>query len=92
MKRWLFGLLLLPVIALATGSSPYGVFGGAGTFAQLPGNIPLVFTAGPNGWQCFAQDITHNVVFTQTASQVYSCTVTGTTTSGDIVQFNATPY
>lgn len=219
-------LSLLVGSALAAGSAPYGVFGGAGTFAQLPGNIPLVFTAAPtstsatlasnwtgaggsylvvfsdwqsrsvtltnaattatwsgalvgsptatatvdgytaspgdptvaftsdlgmvwsngtawyatdnstggsvnisagcttvsatkgtevagqfattattctpviqlppapNGWDCAAQDITsgHSVVFTQTASQIYSCTVTGTTTSGDIVQFSATPY
>lgn len=46
----------------------------------------------PNGWACFAQDVTHAVVFTQTASTTYSCTVTGTTTSADVVQFSATPY
>lgn len=46
----------------------------------------------PNGWACFAQDVTHNVVFTQTARTAFSCTVTGTTTSGDVVQFSATPY
>lgn len=216
--------LLLPVAALAAGSTPYGIFGGAGTFAQLPGNIPLVFTAGPtgtsatlasnwnsttgsylvvfsdwesrtvtltnaattatwstslagtptatatidgfttppgnptyaftsdlgyvwsngtawyatsdsngppvnissgcatvsatkgnalagefatsgttctpviqlppapNGWACFAQDVTHNVVFTQTARTTFSATVTGTTTASDVVQFSCTPY
>lgn len=216
--------LLLPAMALATGTSPYGVYGGAGTFAQLPGNIPLTFTAGPtgtsatlasnwtgttgsyyvvfsdfesrsvtltnaattatwstsltgtptstatidgyqttagsptfgftsdlglvwsngtgwwstddsygppvnissgcatvsatkgtavsfqfastattctpvvqlppapNGWACFAQDLTHPVVFTQTASTQFSCTVTGTITSADVVQVIATPY
>jgi hypothetical protein len=46
----------------------------------------------PHGWACFAQDLTHPVVFTQTASTTYSCTVTGTTTSADIVQVTATPY
>lgn len=46
----------------------------------------------PNGWACFAQDVTHNVVFTQTASQTYSCTVTGTTTASDVVQVSAQPY
>jgi hypothetical protein len=216
--------LLLPVVALAAGSAPYGIFGGAGTFAQLPGNIPLVFSTAPtstsgtlavawpysatselvvfsdwesrtvtftnastsvswstaltgtptvtatvdgftappgnptyaytsdlgyvwtngtawyatsdangppvnissgcttvsatkgnalagefattattctpviqlppapNGWACFAQDVTHNVVFTQTARTAFSATVTGTTTSGDVVQFSCTPY
>jgi hypothetical protein len=217
-------LALIPALALAGGSQPAGIFGGAGTFAQLPGNIALTFTAGPtgasatlasnwtgttgsylvvfsdwesrtvtltnnattatwtgslvgtptatatidgytsppgdptfgftsdlgyvwsngtywvatsmstgpavnissgcatvsatagsavagqfattattctpviqlppalNGWACFAQDVTHNVVFTQTASKTYSATVTGTTTSGDTVQFACTPY
>lgn len=41
--------LLLPAFALAAGTAPYGIFGGAGTFAQLPGNVPLTFTAGPTG-------------------------------------------
>jgi hypothetical protein len=233
-KRWEGGRARIGFLALllafaaplvmAAGSAPYGVFGGAGTFAQLPGNVPLVFTAAPtgtsatlaqtwtgattsylvvfsdwesrsvtltnaattatwsgsitgsptatatidgytappgsptfgftsdlglvwangtgwyatddsygasvsissgcttvsatkgtatngqfsttattctpviqlppapNGWICFAQDVTHNVVFTQTASTTFSCTVTGTTTSGDVVQFSATPY
>lgn len=223
--RWLL-LALIPVLAQATAVSPYGIFGGAGTFAQLPGNSVLTFTAAPtgasatlasswpgtatsivvvfsdwesrtvtvangattaswtgsltgtptatatvdgnttppgagtfaftsdlgvvasngtiwgatqgsiippqnissgcttisagkgnalqgqftttattctpvlqlppsfNGWVCQAQDITsgHAVVFTQTASNTYTCTVTGTTTSGDVVQYSADPY
>jgi len=226
MKRLKYFLLaLIPALALAAGSAPYGIFGGAGTFAQLPGNIPLVFTAAPsgtsatlavawpnttgsylvvfsdfqsrsvtltnaattatwstalvgtptatatvdgfttppgnptyaftsdlgvvwsngtnwvatdnstgtavnissgcatvsatkgsavafqfatsltgtctpviqlppapNGWACFAQDITHNVVFTQTAATTFSCTVTGATTASDVVQVSAQPY
>ncbi len=231
MKRIAFALLaLIPAIALATAAatSPYGIFGGAGTFAQLPGNVAITFATAPtttsgtlttawtgitgttytvifstgearatvhltnasktvswttsllttvgtgavvdgyttpapagtyaytsdlgpfqsngtvwfsagnflgstftiasgcttssalvggttagqfattattctpvlnlpfavDGWNCFAQDITsgHSVVFTQTASTVYSATVTGTTTSGDVVSFNCTPY
>ena len=46
----------------------------------------------PHGWICLALDVTHPVVFTETAQNTYSCTVTGTTTSGDVVQFNASPY
>jgi hypothetical protein len=216
--------LLLPCLAFAAGTAPYGVFGGAGTFAQLPGNIPITFTAAPtstsatlttawtgttgsyyivfsdwesrsvtltnaattatwstaltgtstvtatidgyqatagnptfgftsdlglvwsngsgwwstddsygpvatissgcatvsavtgtavsfqfastattctpvvqlppapHGWACFAQDLTHPVVFTQTASTQFSCTVTGTITSADVVQVISTPY
>lgn len=216
---------LLPVLAWAAGQSPYGIFGGADVFANLPGNIPLVFTAAPtnasatlastwtgltgstylvvfsdfesrnvtltnnattatwtgnltgtptktatidgyttppgaptyaytsdlglvwsngtawyatdntqgiaatissgcatvsaikgtvlsfqfassgttctpviqlppapNGWACFAQDVTHPVVFTETAQTTSSCTVTGTITAADIVQVTAQPY
>lgn len=33
--------------AVTPASGPYGVFGGPSTFAQLPGNIPLTFSAAP---------------------------------------------
>lgn len=221
---WLLGIFLAPLIAFGTASSPYGIFGGVTTFANLPGNIPLVFTAGPtgtsatlaanwpgvgttylvvfsdwqsrtvtltnaattatwstaltgtptktatidgyttppgagtfaftsdlglaqsngtgwfatddafgapvnissgcttvsatkgnaiafqfvssgtacapviqlppapNGWNCFAQDVTHPVVFTETAQTTFSCTVSGTITASDVVQVSATPY
>jgi hypothetical protein len=46
----------------------------------------------PNGWACLGLDVTHPVVFTETADTTYSCTITATTTSGDVVQFSATPY
>ena len=69
----------------------------AGSFATTATTCAPVITfanAAPNGWNCFAQDITsgHSVVFTQTATTTTSCTVTGTTTSGDTVSFNATGY
>lgn len=41
---------LFPLAAFAApASGPYGVFGGAGTFANLLGNLPLTFTAAPTG-------------------------------------------
>lgn len=221
---FLLGLLLVPLFVVGAGTTPGGIFGGAPTFAQLPGNIPLVFTALPtgssatlaqawagtatselvvfsdwesrtvtlanglttatwtgalvgtptatatidgytsppgsptfaftsdlgvvwsngtgwfatqqstgsavfissgcatvsatkgsataaqfastatactpviqlppaaNGWDCIGQSVTHPVVFTETAQNTYSCTITGTITSGDVVQFFATPY
>jgi hypothetical protein len=225
LKNPLLLLLLIPIALLGAASAPYGVFGGTGTFAQLPGNIPLIFTAAPagssatlltnwpgttastylvvfsdwesrtvtltnaattatwtgalvgtptatatidgyttppplgtmgftsdlgyifsngtawfatseslgapinissgcatvsatkgtatafqlsttattctpviqlppapNGWNCFGQDVTHPVIFTETAENTYSCTITATTTSGDVVQVSATPY
>ena len=45
-----------------------------------------------NGWNCFAQDVTHPVVYTETAQSTYSATVTATTTSGDVTQVSCTPY
>jgi hypothetical protein len=41
--------LVFPVLAAAAGQAPYGIFGGADVFANLPGNIPLTFTAAPTG-------------------------------------------
>ncbi len=52
MKRYwklIAGLALIPAIVWATASTPYGIFGGTGTFAQLPGNVGLTFTAAPTG-------------------------------------------
>lgn len=51
----------------------------------------LLLPYSPGGWICIGQDITsgHAVVFTQTAIATNSCTVTGTTTSGDTVVIKA---
>lgn len=44
----LLAAMTIPAYA-APVQAPYGVFGGAGTFAQLQGNIALTFTAAPTG-------------------------------------------
>jgi hypothetical protein len=48
----------------------------------------------PNGWSCFAADITaaHLVDFNQTATTQTTCTIAGATTSGDTVVFQAQGY
>jgi len=52
----------------------------------------LALPTAPHGWQCTANDITHPVVFTQTATGAATCTVSGTTTSGDTIIFEAVGY
>ncbi len=55
--------------------------------------VPVIqLPPAPNGWACVGLDVTHPVVFTETAQTTYSCTISATTTSGDVVQFVATPY
>jgi hypothetical protein len=52
----------------------------------------LALPTAPHGWMCTANDITHPVVFTQTATGTASCTVSATTTSGDTILFEAVGY
>jgi hypothetical protein len=75
-------------VSATSGTAVQGQFSTTATTCTPVLQLP----PAPHGWICFAQDITHPVVFTQTAFNTYSCTVTGTTTSGDVVQFNASPY
>lgn len=46
----------------------------------------------PNGWHCDAVEETTGVKLNQTADSTTGCTVTGTTTSGDIINFSATAF
>ncbi|MGA9543645.1 MAG: hypothetical protein WBQ85_08750 [Candidatus Sulfotelmatobacter sp.] len=49
--------------------------------------------AAPNGWLCTAYDFTHTAdLFVQTVKSTTACTVSGTVTSGDVIQFSAIPY
>lgn len=75
-------------VSATKGTATSGQFATSGTACTPVIQLP----PAPNGWACFAQDITHAVVFTSTAQNTYSCTVTGTTTAADVVQFSATPY
>ena len=66
----------------------------AGSFATTATTCTPVITlpTAAHGWHCNVDDITHPVHFTQTATGTASCTVTGTTTSGDTIVFDATSY
>jgi hypothetical protein len=88
----------------ASGCSNTTTVGGAtaGQFASgTTGACTVVITingatglTAPNGWSCFAADITagHLVDFTQTATSTTTCTVSATTTSGDTVVWHAIGY
>lgn len=45
----LLGLFATAAFAVNPVQGPYGVFGGAGTFGNLLGNLPLVFATAPTG-------------------------------------------
>ena len=47
----------------------------------------------PNGWTCYASDLTTPAdILTQSASSTTTCTITGTTVSGDKLQFMAMAF
>jgi len=94
----------MPVIGSAGSGTTFTIASGCTTVSALTGgraagsfattttgtctaviNLPTA----PNGWMCDANDITHPVGFTQTASTVSSCTISATTTSGDTIIFHA---
>lgn len=75
-------------VSATSGSATAFQFATSGTSCTPVIQLP----PAPKGWNCFAQDVTHPVVFTETAQTAFSCTVTGTTTASDVVQVTATPY
>jgi hypothetical protein len=70
--------------------------GFAGSFNAASGTCTVVITPGEtaiNGFRCSAADITTPAdTFTQTAKSTTTCTLTGTVTSGDLIQFSAAAY
>lgn len=75
-------------VSATKGSAVAGQFSTSGTSCTPVIQLP----PAPNGWLCIGNDITHPVIFTQTAFTTFSCTITGTTTAADVVQFTAQPY
>lgn len=82
----------------ASGCSNGTTLGGeiAGSFVSgTTGSCTVVITfplSSPNGFVCSSHDVTAGTNFTQTASSVNTCTVSGVTTSGDVVNFMALGY
>lgn len=56
--------------------------------------VTITLPTAPNGWVCFASDVTTAVDVSQpmTASTTTSCTISGTTVSGDTIKFAALGY
>lgn len=71
--------------------------GSAGTFVSgTTGACTVVLTfafTAPNGWVCHANDLsTPANLISQSARTTTTCTVTGTTVSGDVISFLAIAY
>lgn len=72
----------------------------AGQFASgTTGTCTVVITmngatgiTAPNGWACSANDISIGVALPQTATSTTTCTISGATSSGNIVVFQAMAY
>lgn len=69
----------------------------AGSFvSSTTGACAVTMAFPPNtrgdGFTCYVNDLTHPVVFTQTASSANTCSVSGVTTSGDVIVFMAIGY
>lgn len=86
-----------------SGCSATTTIGGAtaGTFASgTTGTCTVVINmngatgaTAPNGWACSASDRTTPAnLISQSASSTTTCTITGTTVSGDVISFLATAY
>ncbi len=87
----------------ASGCSNSTTVGGstAGSFASgTTGTCTVVVTmngatglAAPNGWACAANDLTTTAdTIKQTASSTTTATLSGTTVSGDVINFTCTGY
>jgi hypothetical protein len=93
-----FGVLSGGTFPTITGCGTISATAGgatAGTFAtNTTGTCAAVIPlpTAPNGWTCYVQDLTKHVatnIMIQSASATNSCTVTGTTASGDVMNFLA---
>ncbi len=79
----------------ATGSGNAGRYT-SGTAGACTVSITLNGATGAtasNGWACSANDLTTPAdIITQTASTATTATLSGTTASGDVVNFHCLPY
>lgn len=77
-------------ISASVGGASAGQFVTSGTSCTLVITFP---SAAPNGWSCFANDVTtpaDKVV--QSATTTTSCSFTGTTVAADKILWNAVGY
>lgn len=77
-------------ISASVGGASAGKFATSGTSCTLTITFP---SAAPNGWACFANDITTPAdTVKQNASTTTSCTFAGTTVAADVIVWNAVGY
>ncbi len=78
-----------PTISAQTGGATAGKFVTSGTACALVITLP----AAPNGYICFATDLTNAVVTKQASTTATSCTFTSfVTVGGDTILFQAIGY
>ena len=77
-------------ISASVGGASAGKFVTSGTSCNLTITFP---SAAPNGWACFASDLTTTAdKVVQNASTTTSCTFAGTTVAADTIVWNAIGY
>lgn len=77
-------------ISVSVGGASGGRFQTSGTSCNLTITFP---SAAPNGWACFATDITTAVVLRQASTTSTSCTfAAAVTTAADNIIWNAAGY
>lgn len=54
--------------------------------------VQINLPTAPVGWTCVGSDLNTGTIMPQTISTISSCTIGGTTTSGDIITFVAVGY
>jgi hypothetical protein len=64
----------------------------SGTTGTCTVTITFFGTTAPNGWRCTADDLTNANTIRQTAYSTTSCTISGTTTSSDLITYGATAF
>ena len=92
------GRIALGTFPTITGCGTISATAGGATAGTFTTNTTGTCTAviplptAPNGWTCYVQDVTKHLaanIMIQSASATNSCTVTGTTASGDVLNFMA---
>jgi hypothetical protein len=81
----------------ASGCASSGLVGGAFAGKITSGitgtcTIVIALSTAPNGWSCYASDLTNANTFRQSASTTTTCTITGTTTANDTINFAAVAF
>lgn len=92
------GIAMTGTAATLSGCGYSGQVGGAtaGKFTSgTTGACTVTITPGsnaPNGWSCYSSDLTNNNLIRQSGSTTTGCSITGSTTSGDTINWAAIAF